>query len=104
MYKHKRTEHILIAAALVAAGVTGGVLGHLARTEHTVVPEAESPSIPRCLSDDFNDGSQPLCWTVTVEGTVLVINAHDDVVSGADPATVTVDTTAFSAPVVSNLQ
>jgi hypothetical protein len=43
---------------------------------------ADAPvSVPRCVSDDYSDGSTPLCWTVEVNsGDVVVIDADDVVV------------------------
>lgn len=39
-------------------------------------------STPRCLSDDFNDGSQALCYTVQVDtGERIYIDSTDTVVS-----------------------
>lgn len=41
-----------------------------------------APSIPHCVSDDYNDGSQELCYTIRVtDGAVIVINRQDHVVS-----------------------
>jgi hypothetical protein len=44
-------------------------------------PVRTSPVIPRCISDDFNDGTQALCYTVTVDDEIVVIDATDTVVS-----------------------
>lgn len=38
--------------------------------------------IPRCVNDDYNDGSQDLCWTErATDGAYLVIDRSDRVVS-----------------------
>lgn len=47
----------------------------------TLQPKHSLPSIPRCKSDDYNDGSQARCWTETVEGKILVISQDDQVIS-----------------------
>ena len=48
----------------------------------TVEPAPASDAIPRCASDDYNDGSVPLCYIVRVtDGAVLVIDDSDTVVS-----------------------
>lgn len=63
-----------IFAAIVIAG-SGGAMGY-----HTGVHD--SPSIPRCIHDDYNDGTQKVCYTVNYStGTVTVIDKNDEVVS-----------------------
>lgn len=37
-------------------------------------------SIPRCVNDDYNDGSQARCWSENPEG-VFVLDSSDTVVS-----------------------
>lgn len=37
--------------------------------------------VPACVSDDYNDGSQPLCYTYSVGGEVIFINAADEVIT-----------------------
>lgn len=44
------------------------------------MPACESGTTPDA-SPDYNDGSMALCYTVTVDGTVVVIDATDTVVS-----------------------
>lgn len=92
-----RIAHALTAAALVALALTGCTTPHsspvqaeptpTATREAAYVPEDTAPTavgapIERCLSDDYNDGSQALCYTVRVtDGAVLIIDATDTVVS-----------------------
>jgi len=78
------------AITLTAAAVTGtviqrahdqGVIERQAVALSTVDPVRTAPVIPRCIYDDFNDGTQALCYTVTTDGRILVIDQHDEVVS-----------------------
>jgi hypothetical protein len=55
--------------------------GGCALEDGTLSTPGALPSIPRCTHDDWNDGTQARCWTETVEGAVLVIDATDTVVS-----------------------
>jgi len=124
-----RIAHALTAAALVALALTGCTTPHsspvqaeptpTATREAAYVPEDTAPTavgapIERCLSDDYNDGSQALCYTVRVtDGAVLIIDATDTVVSAGpdeeapapgpvveprDDYTVTVPAPAVEAP------
>lgn len=62
-----------------------GVLG-IALTAGIYASQPEShvvngmPAIERCVNDDFNDGSQDLCWSEGPEG-VFVIDKDDHIVS-----------------------
>lgn len=61
----------LLAVGLVAWGAGSAVAG----------PVSNGPSIPRCVQDDYNDGSQDRCWSETVDGTVFVLNRDDELIS-----------------------
>jgi hypothetical protein len=67
-----------IAATVVvgASLVTMGLSSHAAFSAATT-----TPAIPRCVNDDFNDGSQARCWTETTKHHVLVIDRKDRVIS-----------------------
>lgn len=68
----------------VAALVIGAMLGSalVIGASAPVVGERPAPTIPHCVSDDFNDGSQDVCYTVRVtDGAYIVINRQDQVVS-----------------------
>lgn len=68
-----------IGAAVVLATVAG-VLGGWAGLSANAADDM--PAIPRCLSDDYNDGTQDQCYTVRVtDGAVLVIDRSDRVIS-----------------------
>jgi hypothetical protein len=58
-----------IALALVAGSL-------LPMSPHS---SGDAFAVPHCPSDDFNDGSLPVCYTVTVKGEVIYINAQDEV-------------------------
>ncbi len=45
------------------------------------IPVNGEGPIERCKSDDFNDGTQDYCYTVTVKGQFMVISKDDKVVS-----------------------
>lgn len=52
---------------------------------------ASNGSIPRCVHDDYNDGSQDRCWSETVDGEVFVIDSEDVIVSrGFDEPEITI--------------
>ena len=63
----------LAIAAIIALCTTGGVI--------TGMAARDTDSIPRCINDDFNDGSQDRCWTETGAGKVIVISKADEVIS-----------------------
>lgn len=42
--------------------------------------DALPEGVPACVSDDYNDGSQVLCYTYTVQGEAVFINSADEVV------------------------
>lgn len=68
-----RTFNLALAALALAGG--GMAVGY-----HTGVHD--SPSIPRCHHDDYNDGTQELCYTVTVDtGGVIVLDSDDEYAS-----------------------
>ncbi len=67
--------------ALVSAGIIGSAIGaHTAPSNGLGVSDAEE-SIPRCVNDDFNDGTQDICYSVRVDGAVFVLSGDDEVVS-----------------------
>lgn len=66
----------IAALAIVAAAAGTAAVGSANMTDR------DEPAIQHCISDDFNDGSQDLCYTVrTTDGAVIVINRDDEVVS-----------------------
>lgn len=70
-----------IAGAAAALSFVIGV--NMANTPGNVMHETKGqPTIERCVNDDYNDGSQDLCWTErSTDGAYLVINRDDKVVS-----------------------
>jgi hypothetical protein len=72
----------ILTAALVLAAIGIALVTFVHQGGH-FGPDT-SPAMPACetgASLDFNDGSMPLCYTVTVDGSVVVIDATDTVVS-----------------------
>lgn len=68
----------------VVALVIGAMLGSalVIGASAPVMSERPAPAIPHCVSDDYNDGSQDVCYTVRVtDGAYIVINRQDQVVS-----------------------
>lgn len=57
------------------------VIADQARALSTVDPIRTDGVIPACIHDDYNDGTQTLCYTVTTDGQVVVIDERDEVVS-----------------------
>lgn len=70
-----RIKNIAAAVVVGASLVTMGISSHAAFSAATL------PSIPRCINDDYNDGTQARCWTETTKGHVLVIDRKDRVIS-----------------------
>lgn len=73
--------------ALTAGVVTAAVAWGAFAVGQASAPAEEVnglPSIPRCVNDDWNDGSQDRCWTESPDG-VIVIDASDRVVSITAP-------------------
>lgn len=68
--------------SIAAATFTGAALVAAIATGHqAVTPAPAEPSIPRCINDDYNDGTQARCWTETTKHHVLVIDRKDRVIS-----------------------
>lgn len=40
---------------------------------------ASDPAIPRCINDDYNDGTQDICYTVRSDNQVILINRDDTI-------------------------
>lgn len=58
----------LITIATAAAFLLAGLVGN-------------GYDVPRCINDDFNDGTQAVCYTVNVNtGEAVFINSADEVV------------------------
>jgi hypothetical protein len=74
------TERRRIAGLIIGLGILVCCIIVTISTVATSSAPADA-GIPRCLSDDFNDGSQPMCYTITVDRTVVVIDSSDQVVS-----------------------
>lgn len=80
MIRNARTAAAMLGA--MALGLAGLALAG-AHNEGTT----DTAGIPRCVNDDYNDGTQDVCYTVRVtDGAFLVIDHADTVVStsGAD--------------------
>jgi len=58
----------LITIATAAAFLLAGLVGN-------------SHDVPRCIHDDFNDGTQAVCYTVNVNtGESIYIDSNDEVI------------------------
>jgi hypothetical protein len=68
---------------LIRPASTVVILAALFATLGAVIVEQTTPeTIERCHFDDFNDGSQDVCFTVNVKtGQVIVIDSTDTVIS-----------------------
>lgn len=71
---HRMFRPIYIAAALAVALFAGLGASAWAAT-------GTADSIPRCVNDDYNDGSQDRCWSENTAGQVFVIDSSDAVIS-----------------------
>jgi hypothetical protein len=75
----REDARFFLVLALVAAGILGSAV-----TTGWFAAHGDSvnglPAIERCVSDDFNDGSQDRCWSEGPQG-VFVIDSSDHVVS-----------------------
>lgn len=70
---HRMFRPVYVAIALALALFAGLGASAWAAT-------GTADSIPRCVNDDYNDGSQPRCWSENGEG-VFVLDSSDTVVS-----------------------
>ncbi len=75
----KLLNRLAVGATLAGVIVTGGVSSH--SLAHLTDSVGRPPAIPRCINDDYNDGTQARCWTENVRGKVLVIDRKDRVIS-----------------------
>jgi hypothetical protein len=71
-------KRLLLALSLA---VVAGVLGFALCMIYVVEPLEQTNPVPRCVNDDFNDGSQTLCYTIDQDARVIVIDMNDEVVS-----------------------
>jgi hypothetical protein len=70
----------ILAFAIVAVMLVW--VGYIAAVYVNFSEDLGSPTIPQCISDDFNDGTQSLCYTTRVtDGAIIVIDSTDTVVS-----------------------
>lgn len=60
------------ALLLVMTGVAIGATWQEATTDD---------ALPHCVSDDYSDGTYPLCYVLDVRDGVVVLDADDNVVS-----------------------
>ncbi len=73
---HRMFRPIYVAIALAVALFAGLGASAWAAT-------GTADSIPRCVNDDYNDGSQDRCWSEGPQG-VFVLDSSDHVVSVDD--------------------
>lgn len=95
-HMNKRTEHTLVAIALVATGVTGGVLGHLAHTEQP------APTVVSCSA--WADTSDPVLPPNTVPDVCVTDDGYLSTPGAPEPQHSTTEVTVlnntqFSAPI-----
>lgn len=60
------------ALLLVMTGVAIGATWQEATTDD---------ALPHCVSDDYSDGTYPLCYVLDVRDGVVVLDADDNVIS-----------------------
>lgn len=65
---------VALAVGLVACSTLTGYAIHATPLEDATA------GVPACVNDDYNDGSQALCYTYTVQGEAVYINSADEVV------------------------
>jgi hypothetical protein len=65
---------VALAVSLVACSTLTGYAIHATPAEEATV------GVPACVSDDYNDGSQALCYTLAVQGEAVFINSADEIV------------------------
>lgn len=74
---------VLLLVVIVTAGMALGATWQ--RYETNKGSHSATAPIPRCVHDDYNDGSQVVCYTVNTETwEVIVLTADDVVVSGTN--------------------
>jgi hypothetical protein len=79
-----------LRAAQATATTTSPSDKATATSKATYAPKGDS--LPRCVNDDYNDGTQDFCYSETVKGEYFVIDKHDKIVSinpDAEPRVVT---------------
>jgi hypothetical protein len=80
--RERHRLYALVAGSMAILTVAAFALGSTAqRAADDTTGPAPMPACETGTSPDFNDGSMALCYTVTVDGFVVVIDATDTVVS-----------------------